>query len=64
MQSNRSDGTAQSAKNRMWWNAQRTDGYPSALYGSERIYFCTQSCLRVFEQDPHDFWGGKARISA
>jgi YHS domain-containing protein len=33
--------------------------YPSAEYHSERIYFCTRACLRVFEQDPDAFMAGE-----
>ena len=29
--------------------------YPSALFRGERIYFCTQACLRTFESDPERF---------
>jgi YHS domain-containing protein len=36
-----------------------TGGYPSALYGDERIYFCHQACLRVFEQSPDAFMVGQ-----
>jgi YHS domain-containing protein len=32
-----------------------TRDFPSALYGDERIYFCHQACLRVFEQSPDAF---------
>ena len=34
-------------------------GYPSAIYKGERIYFCKQACLRVFEQDPDPFMAGE-----
>ena len=33
--------------------------YPRAMYRGERIYFCTQACLRVFEQDPNPFMAGE-----
>lgn len=33
--------------------------FPSALYGGERIYFCHQACLRVFEQFPDAFMAGQ-----
>jgi YHS domain-containing protein len=29
------------------------------MYDSERFYFCTQACLRVFELHPDDFMAGK-----
>ena len=36
-----------------------TKDFPSALYRGQQIYFCTQACLRVFEQDPDPFMAGK-----
>ncbi|MGE5642162.1 MAG: YHS domain-containing protein [Byssovorax cruenta] len=36
-----------------------TTGYPSAVYRGERIYFCTEACLRAFEQHPDAFIAGK-----
>jgi len=33
--------------------------YPSAIYRGKRIYFCLQSCLRVFESDPDRFMAGE-----
>ena len=33
--------------------------YPSAEYRGERVYFCTQACLRTFEQDPDRFMAGE-----
>ena len=33
--------------------------YPSAMYKGERVYFCTCTCLRVFEQDPDAFMTGE-----
>ncbi len=35
------------------------DRYPSAIYRSQRVYFCTRACLRVFESDPDRFIAGK-----
>lgn len=34
------------------------EGYPSAIYCGESVYFCTSACLRVFEQDPDAFMSG------
>jgi YHS domain-containing protein len=34
-------------------------GYPSAIYRDERIYFCTQGCLRAFEREPDRFMKGE-----
>lgn len=36
-----------------------TKDFPSAMYRGEWIYFCTQACLRVFEQDPDPFIAGE-----
>ena len=36
-----------------------TRDFPSALYGEERIYFCSQACLQAFEQDPDAFMAGQ-----
>lgn len=33
--------------------------YPSADYHGQRVYFCTQACLRAFEQDPERFIAGE-----
>ncbi len=33
--------------------------YPSADYQGRRVYFCTQACLRAFEQDPERFIAGE-----
>lgn len=38
--------------------------YPSADYRSERIYFCTRACLRVFEQDTEPFMAGEVEHPA
>ena len=33
--------------------------YPSAEYRGERVYFCTNACLRAFEQAPDQFMSGE-----
>jgi YHS domain-containing protein len=33
--------------------------YPSAEYRGERVYFCTQGCLRAFKQAPDRFMAGE-----
>jgi len=38
---------------------KNTKGYPNAIYHGERIYFCTQACLRAFEQEPDRFMNGE-----
>lgn len=35
------------------------DRYPSAMYRGERVYFCTQACLRAFLLDPDRFMAGE-----
>jgi YHS domain-containing protein len=35
-----------------------TDAWPSATYDGKMIYFCSQACLRVFQQYPDDFMAG------
>ena len=40
-------------------NLKDTEDFPSALYCGERIYFCSQACLRVFEQHPDSFMAGE-----
>ncbi len=36
-----------------------TTGYPSAIYRSEQVYFCTHACLHVFEQNSDAFMAGE-----
>jgi YHS domain-containing protein len=38
-----------------------TDRYPSAIYRGQRVYFCTQACLRVFQTDPDRFMAGEIK---
>ncbi|HBG74749.1 MAG: hypothetical protein A2X25_11990 [Chloroflexi bacterium GWB2_49_20] len=33
--------------------------YPSAIFRGERVFFCTQACLRAFESDPERFMAGE-----
>jgi YHS domain-containing protein len=33
--------------------------YPSAIHRGQRVYFCTQACLRVFQIDPDRFMAGE-----
>jgi YHS domain-containing protein len=35
------------------------DAWPSATYKGKKVYFCSQGCLRVFEQHTDDFMAGK-----
>ncbi len=32
--------------------------FPSDVFRGERVYFCTQACLRAFESDPELFMAG------
>jgi hypothetical protein len=33
--------------------------FPSAIFRDERVYLCTQACLRAFESDPERFMAGE-----
>ncbi|PKN91451.1 MAG: hypothetical protein CVU44_19020 [Chloroflexi bacterium HGW-Chloroflexi-6] len=33
--------------------------YPSALYREQRVYFCTEACLKAFQKDPDRFMAGE-----
>lgn len=33
--------------------------YPSAMYRGEKVYFCTQECLKTFLADPGPFMAGE-----
>ncbi|MBE3040501.1 MAG: hypothetical protein IMZ62_17020 [Chloroflexi bacterium] len=33
--------------------------FPSTIFQGERVYFCTQACLRAFESDPERFMAGE-----
>jgi YHS domain-containing protein len=33
--------------------------FPSSVFQGERLYFCTQACLRAFESDPERFMAGE-----
>lgn len=36
-----------------------TRGYPSATYRDEQVYFCTDACLRKFNENPESFMAGE-----
>lgn len=40
-------------------NIKDPSKYPNAEYRGERIYFCTNACLRAFEQIPDQFMAGE-----
>jgi len=33
--------------------------FPSAIFRGERVYLCTQACLRALESDPERFMAGE-----
>ena len=33
--------------------------YPSAMFNGERVYFCTNACLKAFLKDPEAFMAGE-----
>jgi len=33
--------------------------YPSADFQGQRVYFCTQACLRAFMENPDGFMAGE-----
>lgn len=33
--------------------------YPSVEYQGKRVYFCTNACLRAFDQAPDQFMAGE-----
>jgi YHS domain-containing protein len=33
--------------------------FPSAVFKGERLFFCTEACLRAFESDPERFLAGE-----
>lgn len=33
--------------------------FPSVIFRGERVYFCSQACLRTFESDPERFMAGE-----
>jgi hypothetical protein len=59
IQSDPSNSTILPAKTACGGTLRSTEGYQSAMYGCERIYFCTRACLRLVEQHPDDFMAGK-----
>jgi YHS domain-containing protein len=35
------------------------ENFLSAVHHGEKVYFCMQACLRVFQQDPDPFMAGE-----
>jgi YHS domain-containing protein len=54
--SNRQDKTAVTA---CGGEIKDPENYPSALFRGERVFFCTQACLRAFKSDPERFMDGE-----
>ena len=36
-----------------------SENFPSAVYRGEKVYFCMQACLRLFQQAPDPFMTGE-----
>lgn len=47
------------AKTACGGNLKDKTNFPGAIYRGARVYFCTQACLRVFEQKPDPFMAGE-----
>jgi YHS domain-containing protein len=59
MNSDPSQQTSEAATTACGGTLKNTDGWPRAIYQGKQIYFCSASCLQVFEQYPDDFMLGK-----
>jgi YHS domain-containing protein len=40
-------------------NLKDPSRYPSAMFNGERVYFCTQACLKAFLAQPEAFMAGE-----
>ena len=49
----------ESAKTACGGTINNPEAWPSATYKGKKVYFCSQACLRVFEQHTDDFMAGK-----
>lgn len=54
-----SDTNIKEAKTTCGGTLKHPEKFPSAEYRGERLYFCTQACLKAFEQDPELYLAGK-----
>lgn len=59
MQSDSANNASDHGKTACGGKLKSTDGFPSATYRGEQIYFCSHACLRAFKQSPDDFMAGK-----
>jgi len=59
MNTDLSQPTSEPAKTTCGGTLKNTDGWPRAIYQGKLVYFCSESCLQVFQQDPDDFMSGK-----
>ena len=56
---NTNPSTPEPAKTTCGGAINSKDAWPSATYKGKKVYFCSQACLRVFEQRTDDFMAGK-----
>jgi len=56
---NTNPSTPEPAKTACGGAINSKDAWPSATYKGKKVYFCSQACLRVFEQRTDDFMAGK-----
>ena len=56
-----SDGSLQRwvAKTACGGELGNPEGFPSAIYRGENVYFCLRACLRAFKQNPDPFIAGE-----
>lgn len=59
MNADPSQQTSEPAKTACGGILKSTDGWPRAIYQGKLVYFCSESCLQVFQQHPNDFISGK-----
>jgi YHS domain-containing protein len=59
MRPNASGSTEEPPKTACGGKLKNTEGFPSAIYHGEQVYFCSHACLRAFSQSPDDFMMGK-----
>jgi YHS domain-containing protein len=50
--------TSEPAKTACGGTLKNTDGWVRAIYQGKLVYFCSESCLQVFQQHPDDFISG------
>lgn len=55
---NTNPSTPEPAKTACGGAINSKDAWPSATYKGKEVYFCSQACLRAFQQSPDDFMAG------